>query len=63
MRDLRDSGEIEQDADSVMLLHRPKEEVGAMAGKVEIVIDKNRFGTMDSITLWPELDRHRFKEG
>lgn len=63
MRDLRDSGEIEQDADSVLLLHRvSSEEEGAMAGKVVVLIDKNRFGTMDSITLWPELHLHRFKE-
>ena len=63
MKDLRDSGEIEQDADSVLLLHRPTEKEGQMAGRVDIIIDKNRFGTMDSITLWPQLHNHRFEEG
>ena len=63
MKDLRDSGEIEQDADSVLLLHKPVDKEGALAGKVEIIIDKNRFGTMDSLSLYPELHHHRFEEG
>ena len=63
MRDLRDSGEIEQDADTVLLMHRPTEKEGQMAGRVDILIDKNRFGLMNSITLWPELHHHRFEEG
>ena len=63
MKDLRDSGEIEQDADSVLLLHKPVDKEGALAGKVEIIIDKNRFGTMDNLSLYPELHHHRFEEG
>ena len=63
MKDLRDSGEIEQDADTVLLLHKPTDKEGALAGKVEIIIDKNRFGTADSLSLYPELHHHRFEEG
>lgn len=62
MKDIRDSGEIEQDADSVLLLHKPVDKEGALAGKVEIIIDKNRFGTMDSLSLYPQLHNHRFEE-
>tara|TARA_Y100000593_G_scaffold3339_1_gene6545 strand:+ start:41 stop:934 length:894 start_codon:yes stop_codon:yes gene_type:complete len=62
-KDLRDSGEIEQDADSVLLLHKVVDKEGALAGKVEIIIAKNRFGTSDSLTLYPELHHHRFEEG
>ncbi len=62
MKDLRDSGEIEQDADSVLLLHKPVDKEGALAGKVEVIIDKNRFGTMDSLSLYPQLHHHRFEE-
>lgn len=58
MKDLRDSGEIEQDADTVLILHRSS----TRDGRVEVLIDKNRFGTLDSVILWPELHLHRFKE-
>lgn len=45
MADLRDSGEIEQEADSVWLLHRPiVYDTAADPETAEIVIDKNRHG-------------------
>lgn len=56
MKDLKDSGQIEQDADVVMLLHRQEEE-----NKVELIIDKNRFGQMSTLTMYPELYLHRFR--
>lgn len=56
MKDLKDSGQIEQDADVVMLLHRGEEE-----NKVELIIDKNRFGQMSTLTMYPELELHRFR--
>ena len=43
MTDLRDSGEIEQEADLVLLLHRPEDEEEEM-NFPQIRIDKNRHG-------------------
>ena len=47
LSDLRDSGSIEQDADSVMFLHRKEEE----NQKVQVVIAKNRHGATGIIEL------------
>jgi replicative DNA helicase len=45
MSDLRDSGEIEQEADLVLLLHRPAlYEPDLPENEAEIIIDKNRHG-------------------
>jgi replicative DNA helicase len=45
--DLRESGAAEQDADVVMLLHRPVETPGSVA----IILGKNRNGPTGSIML------------
>lgn len=47
--DLRESGAIEQDADIIMMVHRPEtnappEQKEALRGKAEIIITKNRQG-------------------
>ena len=47
LSDLRESGSIEQDADSVMFLHRPPEETQ----KVQVVIAKNRHGATGIVEL------------
>ena len=47
LSDLRDSGSIEQDADSVMFLHRNPEETQ----KVQVVIAKNRHGATGTVEL------------
>ena len=47
LSDLRDSGSIEQDADSVMFLHRKEGE----DMKVQVVIAKNRHGATGTIEL------------
>lgn len=44
MSDLRDSGQIEQDADVVTLLHREKADNGEPTGKILLIVDKNRHG-------------------
>ena len=61
MKDLRDSGQIEQDADVVMLLHRPLDDDGSPGDVTELLIDKNRFGKMDILQLYPDLAVHRFR--
>jgi replicative DNA helicase len=52
LADLRESGSIEQDADTVMLLHRPEMyEPGQHEGTVEVIIAKQRNGPIGEITL------------
>jgi replicative DNA helicase len=60
MKDLRDSGEIEQDADVVLLLHNEKDQNGDPSGKTELIIDKNRFGGPGILDLYPDFIHHRF---
>jgi replicative DNA helicase len=49
---LRESGSIEQDADTVMLLHRPEMyEPGQHEGTTEIIIAKQRNGPTGKVTL------------
>ena len=50
MADLRDSGQIEQDADVVILLHRPKAD-GTYTGDILFIVDKNRHGPTAELTL------------
>lgn len=47
MADLRESGSIEADADQVILLHRPDDDVP----EVEVLVDKNRWGSRGLATL------------
>lgn len=47
MSDLRESGAIEQDADVVMLLHRPEDR----PGEADIIVAKNRGGNTGEVTL------------
>jgi replicative DNA helicase len=53
LSDLRESGSLEQDADTVMMLHRP----GRYAGKedpdnvLEVIIEKQRNGPTGAVTL------------
>ncbi|HZU37757.1 MAG TPA: replicative DNA helicase [Gemmataceae bacterium] len=52
LADLRESGSIEQDADTVMILHRPEMyEPGQHDGIVEINIAKQRNGPTGEVTL------------
>src|SRR5437868_4718977 len=52
LADLRESGSIEQDADTVMLLHRPElYEPGQHDGVMEVIIAKQRNGPTGEITL------------
>jgi replicative DNA helicase len=52
LSDLRESGAIEQDADTVMMIHRPEMyEPGQHEGTTEIIIAKQRNGPTGEITL------------
>jgi replicative DNA helicase len=53
MSDLRESGQIEQDADVVVLLHRPRDETGVLrsVGDIEFIIDKHRHGATANLAL------------
>jgi len=52
LSDLRESGAIEQDADTVMLLHRPElHEPGQYEGIVEVIVGKQRNGPTGDVTL------------
>ncbi len=52
LADLRESGSIEQDADTVMMLHRPElYEPGQHEGIIEVIIAKQRNGPTGEITL------------
>lgn len=52
LADLRESGSIEQDADTVMLLHRPElYEPGQHEGIIEVIIGKQRNGPTGEVTL------------
>jgi len=52
LSDLRESGAIEQDADTVMLLHRPeRHEPGQHEGIVEVLVAKQRNGPTGDVTL------------
>jgi replicative DNA helicase len=52
LSDLRESGSIEQDADTVMLLHRPDyHEAGLHEGIIEVIVGKQRNGPTGDVTL------------
>ncbi len=61
MADLRESGSIEQDADVVMLLHRPsKSDDSADPRLVELDIAKHRSGPIGQVKLCWDADSGRF---
>lgn len=57
LSDLRSSGQIEQDADVVAMLHRIDEHC------TELIVEKNRHGRTGSVWLQPVFDRMRFSPG
>jgi len=64
LSDLRGSGQIEQDADVVTLLHRPEAYPGHKAeteGLAHVYIAKNRIGPTGKVTLGFDGSRFRFR--
>ena len=59
LADLRESGAIEQDADVVMFLYRPEEELSAQM-LTKLLIAKHRNGPSGEIDLLFRGDRIRF---
>jgi replicative DNA helicase len=63
LSDLRESGSIEQDADSVLMLHRPdRYEPGMHEGIIELIVAKNRNGPVGEITLGFEKQYMRYTD-
>jgi len=65
LSDLRDTGQLDQDADLVMLLHRPdfyaRETGGDPNGKVEVIIAKARDDSREGdVTLQADLEHQTF---
>lgn len=61
--DLRESGSLEQDADIVMLIHRPEvSDPNDHPGQAELILAKNRQGSTGVINLTPLLVFSKFTE-
>lgn len=61
MADLRESGSIEQDADMVMLVHRPEVyDHDERPGEADVILAKHRNGPIGSVTLGFVADQSRF---
>ena len=62
MSDLRESGSLEQDADMVILLHRPDafERDDPRGGEADLIVGKHRNGPTATITVAHQLHLSRF---
>jgi replicative DNA helicase len=62
--DLRESGSLEQDADGVLLLHRPEYyDETDRPGQAQLIIGKHRGGPTATIQLIPLLEFSKFANG
>lgn len=64
LSDMRDSGEVEQEADVVILLHRDDyyDKECDKAGEADFIVAKHRNGPTDTITLAAQLHFARFTD-
>ncbi len=58
--DLKDSGQIEQDADQIIMVHPVVEKDNAPTGVTKLIIAKNRHGKRGSVNVQDRLDICRF---
>jgi replicative DNA helicase len=61
LHDLRDSGALEQDADTVLMLHELNEE-GDRGRRVDVHIRKQRRGPLGRVSMWRQGKYSRFEE-
>lgn len=61
--DLRESGSLEQDADIILLIHRPESQNKdhERAGEADIIVAKNRGGETGTVTVVSQMHYSRFK--
>jgi replicative DNA helicase len=64
LADLRESGSLEQDADMVILVHRPDawEAEDPRAGEADLIVAKHRNGPTATVTVAHQLHYSRFKD-
>lgn len=69
LSDLRDSGEIEQDADSVVMLYRPEyyfgptdKEGNSLVGRAELIVAKQRNGATGNVPMHFFAEFTRFED-
>ncbi|HEX6359542.1 replicative DNA helicase [Actinophytocola sp.] len=64
LADLRESGSLEQDADMVILLHRPDmyDRDDPRAGEADLILAKNRSGPTGVVTVASQLHYSRFAD-
>ncbi|HJP78280.1 MAG TPA: replicative DNA helicase [Pseudonocardiaceae bacterium] len=64
LSDLRESGSLEQDADMVILIHRPDawERDDPRAGEADLILAKHRAGPITTITVAHQLHYSRFSD-
>lgn len=62
LSDLRESGNLEQSADVVILLHRPDyyDKATSRPGEADLIVAKNRNGPTDTVTVAAQLAVQRF---
>ncbi|AFD25812.1 replicative DNA helicase [Deinococcus gobiensis] len=61
LTDLRDSGELEQDADTVTFIHRPEYyDKNDSPGTAELLVRKNRNGATKDVTVWASMRKFKF---
>jgi replicative DNA helicase len=64
LADLRESGSLEQDADIVMMIHRPDawERDDPRAGEADLILAKHRAGPQATVTVAHQLHYSRFTD-
>jgi replicative DNA helicase len=63
LSDLRESGQIEQDADQIIFTYRPEAvQEGARAGEADLIVEKNRGGETGTATVAWEGKYQRFTD-